>query len=67
MVLIAVEAVPAGSRPAAAVRVCISTGERRGFGKSALLSTMASFLKGRAGGSVEASSKLVRPIGLGST
>ena len=65
MVLVAVEAVSAGSRPPAAVSVRISTGERHGFGASAPLLTMASSLQGRAGGSVESSPKLVRHIGSG--
>ena len=45
MVLITVEAVPAGSKPPAAVGVRISTGERRGFGVAAPLSTRASSLE----------------------
>ena len=54
MFLIAVEAVPAESKPQAAVRVRISAGERRGFGAAAPLSVRASFLEqGRAGGLVE--------------
>ena len=53
MVLIAVEAVPAGSKPPAAVGVRLFTSERHGFGAAAPLSTMASSQKGRAGGSVE--------------
>ena len=39
MVLIAVEVVPARSKPPAAVSVRISTGERRDFGAAAPLST----------------------------
>ena len=62
MVLIAVEAVPAGNKPPAAVGVRISTGERQSFGSSASLSTMASSLQGRAEGSVESSPKLIRHI-----
>ena len=42
MALIAVEAVPAGGEPLAAVGVSISAGERHGFGASAPLSTRAS-------------------------
>ena len=68
MVLIAIEAVPAGNRPPAAVRVRISTSERHGFGAEAPLSTRASSLEqGRAGGPVELSPKLARHIGSGST
>ena len=51
MVIIAVEAVPAGCKPPAAVRVRISTGERQGFGAAAPLSTKTSSLRGRAGDS----------------
>ena len=39
MILIAVEVVPARSKPPAAVSVRISTSERRGFGAAAPLST----------------------------
>ena len=68
MVLVAVKAVPAGSKPSAAVSVRIFTGERHGFGAAALLSTRAlSLQQGRARGSVESSPKLVRHIGSGST
>ena len=64
MVFIAVEAVPARSKPPAAVGVRISTGEEHGFGATAPLSTSASFLEqGRAGSPVESSPKLVRHIG----
>ena len=42
MVLIAVEAVPAGSKPPAAVGVLIPTGNRHGFGASMPLSCRAS-------------------------
>ena len=41
MVLVAIEAVPAGSKPPAAVSVRIPTGERYGFVAAALLSTKA--------------------------
>ena len=68
MVLIAVETVPAGSKPPAAVRVRIFAGERHGFGAAAPLFTRASsFVQGRAGGPVQSSPKLVRHIGLVST
>ena len=68
MVLVAVEAVPAESKPPAAVRVHIFTGERHGFGAAAPLSTRASSLEqGRAGGPVESSPKLARQIGSRST
>ena len=63
MILIAVEAVPAGSKPPAAVGVRISTGERHGFGTSAPLSIRVPSLQGRAGGSVESSPKLVKFVG----
>ena len=64
MVLVAVEAVPAGSKPPVTVSVLISTGERHGFSAAAVLSTMASFLQqGREGGSAESSPKLGRHIG----
>ena len=42
---------PAESKPPVAVSVRISTGERRSFGATAPLSTRASSLKRRAGGS----------------
>ena len=68
VVLVVVEAVPAGSKPPAAVGVRISKGERRDFGAAAPLSTRASSLEqGRAGGPVESSPKLVRHTGSGST
>ena len=52
MIIVAVEAVPAGSKPPAAVSVYISTGERHDFGAAAPLPTMTSSLQqGRAGGS----------------
>ena len=65
MILIAVEAVPAGSEPPMVVVVCISPGERHGFGASAPSSTGASSLQvmRRAGGSVESSPKLARRNG----
>ena len=68
MVLVAIEAVLAGSKPPAAVSVRISTGERHGFGAAAPLSARASFLQQEiARGSVGSSPKLVRHIGSGST
>ena len=51
MVLIAVETVPVGSKPPAAVGVRISKGRIHDFGASAPLSTRASSLQGRAEGS----------------
>ena len=61
MALIAVEAVPAESKPSAAVPVRISTGERHGFVGAAPLSTRASFLEQlRVGGLAESLPKLVR-------
>ena len=63
MNLFAVEAVPVGGKPPAAVSVLISTGERHTFGPAAPLSTMASSVQGSAGGSVESSPKLANHIG----
>ena len=63
MILFAVEAVLVGSKPPVAVSVRFFTGERHGFGTAAPLLTMASSLQGRAGGSVESSSKLAKHIG----
>ena len=61
MVIIAVEAVPVGSKPPAAVCVRISAGERHDFVAAVPLSTRASSLEqGRAGDPVESLSKLVR-------
>ena len=68
MVLVAAEAVPAGSKPPAAVSVRISTGNRHDFSTAVPFPTRASSLEQRrAGGPVESSSKLVRHIGSGST
>ena len=68
MLLSDVKAVPADSKPPAAVDVRISTSERHGFDAAASLSTMALSLQGgRARGSVESSPKLVRHIRSGST
>ena len=68
MVPIAVEAVPAGSKPLAACRVRTAMGGRHGFGTAAPLSTKAlSLEQRRAGGSVEPPPKLVRHIGSGLT
>ena len=64
MVLVAVEAVPAGSKPPAAVGVRISKGEKHYFGTAAPLPTRASSLEqGRAGGRVKSSPKLAEPVG----
>ena len=61
MVLVAVEAMPAGSNPPAAARVRISTGVRYGFGAPVPLSTKASSLEQRgSGGPVESSPKLAK-------
>ena len=61
MFLVTVEAVTAGSKPPADVRMLISVDERHDFGAAALLSTRASSLvEGRAGGSVESPPKLTR-------
>ena len=63
MVLVAAEAVPAGSKSPAAVGVRISKGERHGFGAAAPLSTRASSLEqGRAGGPVKSPPKLVQLV-----
>ena len=51
MVIVAVEVLPVGSKPPAAVGVCISRGERHSFGTAAPLSTKTSSLQRRAGGS----------------
>ena len=68
MVLVAIEVVPAWSKPPAAVGVGISKGETHDFGATAPLPTKASsFQQGRAGGLVESSPRLVRHMGLGST
>ena len=64
MILVVVEALPAGSKPPAAVGVRISKGERHGFGAAAPLSSRASSLEqGGAGGPVKSSPKLVELIG----
>ena len=68
MVLVAVEVVPAGNKPTAAVGVRISKDERHDFGTAAPLPTRASSLEqGRAGGLVKSSPKLVELFGSGST
>ena len=68
MVFIAVEVVPAGSKPPVAVRVRISTDERHGFGAAAPLSTRASSLvQATVRGLVKSSPKPVRRIGSVST
>ena len=63
--LIVSGAVPVAGEPPAVVVVCISPGERHGFGASAPSSTGASslYIIERARGSVESSSKLARRIG----
>ena len=68
MILVAVEALPAGSKPPAGVRVRIFPGERHGFSAAAPYSTRASSLEqGIAEGPVESLPKLARQIGSGST
>ena len=63
MVLVAVEAVPAGSKPPTAVGVRISNGKRHDFRAAALLPTRASSLEqGRAGGLVKSSPELVELV-----
>ena len=67
MVLVALEVVPAGSKPPAVVGVRIFKDERHDFGAAAPLPTRASSLEqGRAGCPVESSPKMVRHIGSGS-
>ena len=51
MILVAVEAVPAGSKPLAVVGVRIATDERNCFGAAAPLSTKTSSQRGSPGGS----------------
>ena len=63
MVLLAADAVPAGSKPSAVAGVRIFTGERHGFGAAVPLLIMASSLQERTGGSVESLPKLVRHVG----
>ena len=64
MILVVVEALPAGSKPLAAVSVRISTSERHDFCAAAPLPTRASFLEqGGAGGLVKSSPKLVEVVG----
>ena len=67
VVPISVEAVPAGSKPPAAVNMRISTGERHGFGTAAPSLTETSSMRGIVGGLVESSTKLARHIRWGST
>ena len=62
MVLVAVEVVPAWSKPPAAVGVRISKGEIRDFGAAAPFSTKTSSLQGIAGGSAF-TPKLVELLG----
>ena len=66
LVLVAVELLPVGSKPPAAVGVRISKGEGHDFGVAAPFSTKTSSLQGRAGGSAFAP-KPVEHIGSGST
>ena len=63
MILVAVEAVPAGSKSPAAVSVSIPGGERLGFGAVAPLLTKTSSLQRRAGGSAFMP-KLVELVGI---
>ena len=62
MVIVAVEVLQAGSKQLVVVSVRISTGERHNFGAAALMSTITSFLWGKAGGSAF-KSKLVEIFG----
>ena len=66
VVLVAVEAMAAGSKPPATVGERISKGERHDFGAAAPFSTKMSSLQGREGGSAF-TPKLVEHIGSGST
>ena len=50
-VFVAVEVLPAGSKPQMTVVVCISKGERHDLGAAAPFSTPTSSLQGRVGGS----------------
>ena len=64
IVLVAVEAVPAGSKPPAAVGVRIPKGEIRESGAAAPLPTRASSLEqGRAEGPAKSSTKLAEVVG----
>ena len=68
MVIVAVEALPVGSKPPAAVSVRISTGEKHVFGAPAPLSTRVSSLEqGRVVGPMKSSPKLVICIWSGLT
>ena len=67
IILIAVEAVPAGSKPPAAVGVRISTGEIHGFGASAPLSTRASPTDSSGAGGSAIMLKLAKLVGSPST
>ena len=66
MVLVAVEAMPAGSKPRAAVGERISKGEKHDFAAAAPFSTKTSSLQGRAGG-LASTPKLVEHIASVST
>ena len=63
MAFIAVEAVPPGSKPPAAVGVRISTGKRHDFGGSAPLSTKPSSLYIRRAGGSAILLKLAKLVG----
>ena len=64
MVLVAVEIVPAGSKPSVTFGVRIYKGERHDFGAATLLPTREPSLdQGRAGGPVESSPKMVELFG----
>ena len=68
MVLVVVEALPAGNKPPVAVGERISEGERHDLGAAAPLPTRASSLEqDRAEDPMESSPKLVKRFGSGST
>ena len=62
-VLIAVKAIPTGSKSLVAVGVRISTGERHGFGATAPLSTGASPTDVSGAGGLAIMPKLVKLVG----
>ena len=67
MVVSVVEAKPVCCKPQAGVNVCISMGERRGFGISVPLSTRASPIYFFRAEGLSVSPKLIQLIGSSST
>ena len=68
MIFVAVEVLPVGSKPPAAIGERISKDGRHDLGAAARLSTRAfSFEQGGAGSPVQSSPELVELIGSGST